>query len=229
VKPEERDVPLSENGNVAQPASRRARLSPLTDDELQPGQRQILSRGLNGDNPRKSTLLRTIVRHPALYTAWQPLGNALLRKGVLSPRMRELAILRTAWLCQCDFEWGQHVPIGLVEGLSSAELAGVIEGPGYRGWTASERAVLAAADDLLADNMIQEETWAELAVHFSDKELIELVFLVGHYTMVAWVMRSLAVPLEDGAHGLDAHEYDYDVDSLRTVMGRWFGSRDKSA
>jgi alkylhydroperoxidase family enzyme len=219
-------LPGGEHTAVATPLG--ARMAPLTDAELSSTQREILSRGLERNNPRHSTLLRTIVRHHALYTAWQPLGNELLRKGLLPSRARELAILRTAWLCQCDFEWGQHVPIGLAEGLSPQDVAGVIEGREHPGWTAADSCVVGAADELLAASMIQDETWVELGQHFSDQQVIELIFVIGHYTMMAWVMRSLAIPLEDGAHGLDAHEFEYDEDSQRTVMRRWFGARNKT-
>jgi 4-carboxymuconolactone decarboxylase len=212
--------------DVAKPLG--TRVAPLTDAELSSTQREILSRGLDRNNPRQSTLLRTIVRHPALYTAWQPLGNELLRKGLLPSRARELAILRTAWLCQCDFEWGQHVPIGLAEGLLAEDLAGVVEGRAYSGWSASDSCIVGAADDLLTANMLQDATWVELDRHFSDQQIIELIFVIGHYTMMAWVMRSLAVPLEDGAHGLDAHKFEYDEDSQGTVMRRWFGARNKA-
>src|SRR3979490_2992753 len=50
----------------------------------------------------------TLVRHPDLLRQWMPFTVALAVTGVLSPRLREIAILRTGWLCRAEYEWGQH-------------------------------------------------------------------------------------------------------------------------
>ena len=57
-------------------------------------------------------IFRTLAVHPKLFRSWLPFGGRLLQGSTLTPRSRELVILRTAALCSCDYEWGQHVAIG---------------------------------------------------------------------------------------------------------------------
>src|SRR4051812_32423048 len=76
------------------------RLTPLTEEELNDEQRELLdSTGLG-----RSNMLTTLVRHPGLFRRYNPFGGKLIR-GRLAPRERELVILRTTWLCGCDFLW----------------------------------------------------------------------------------------------------------------------------
>jgi len=77
---------------------------------LPPGERDAESRALIdsiGSNATDNTF-DTLVRHPNLLRQWMPFTVALAVTGVLPPRLRELAILRTGWLCHAEYEWGQH-------------------------------------------------------------------------------------------------------------------------
>ena len=56
-------------------------------------------------------VVRTMVRHPDLFARQVDIGIYLLRQGALSGAERELAILRTGWLCQAPYEWGEHVMV----------------------------------------------------------------------------------------------------------------------
>src|SRR5690349_15021200 len=54
-------------------------------------------------------LFRTLARHPSLGDRMRPLGSALLGRGALPPRVRELLLLRTCARCGAEYEWGVHV------------------------------------------------------------------------------------------------------------------------
>jgi 4-carboxymuconolactone decarboxylase len=205
------------------------RIRPLEGGELSEQARDLLAFGTIDGVPRSSTLLRTLVRHPDLYRKWVPFANLLLRKSRLSVRERELAILRIAWLCESDFEWGQHVEIALASGVARDELDALTIGSADSRWTSAEKAVIAAAEDLHTRDVISDGTWSDLRASFSPEELLELIFLIGHYNMLAWVVRSLGIPLEEGAHGLNAHLSAADEESHRRVVARWIGSPDTRA
>src|SRR5690242_12311438 len=67
-------------------------------------------------------LVFTLLRHPDLYQRVADLSIQLLGHGLLSPRQRELVVLRTAWLCQAPYEWGEHVKLAKAAGVTSAEI-----------------------------------------------------------------------------------------------------------
>src|SRR4051794_36175249 len=100
------------------------RIPPLTDAELDGSQRDLLA----GDGLRLN-IFRTLARHPGLFRKWLPFGGKLLAGGKLSPRDRELVILRTAFRCRARYEWAQHVAIARTAGLADDEIARVAVGP----------------------------------------------------------------------------------------------------
>jgi alkylhydroperoxidase family enzyme len=204
------------------PATWQARIGPLADEELSSEARELLAMGTPDGEPRSSTFLGTMVRHPRLYRKWAPFSAWLLMRGELSARSRELAILRTAWLCQAEFEWGQHTEIAVAAGLTVEEVSRVTLGPADDGWAPEDRAVILAVDELHDADIIGPATWSALADQFDERQLIELIFVIGHYHLVAWVQKSLKTPLENGARGLDAHEWIRDRPGAGQAVARWF-------
>ena len=148
-----------------------------------------------------SNIFATLVRHPGLFRHWLPFGGKLLA-GKLPPRERELLILRTGWHCRSSYEWGQHVLMARLSGLTDDEIARVPEGPAAPGWSAFDVVLLRAADELHAGARISDETWAALADRYDERQLVEVPMLVGHYHMVAFTLNSLGVEREAGVPGL---------------------------
>ncbi len=148
---------------------------------------------------RDLNIFATLVRHPRLFNRWSAFGGTLLRRGELADRHRELLVLRTAWHCRADYEWGQHVAIAAAAGLSETEIARVPEGPHAPGWSELDAALLRAADELHADSCIGESTWARLAAELDEHQLIEVCMVVGQYHLVAFTLNSLGVQPEADA------------------------------
>jgi len=178
------------------------RIPPLPPDEQDEQARELLAQVQIADAPDAPTanIFSTLVRHPGLFRRWLPFGGKLLA-GKLPARERELLILRTAWLCQAEYEWAQHAVIGRAVGLSDAEIDRVRDGPDAAGWDPFEVTLLCAADELHASARIDEATWNELTSRYDEQQLIEVPMLVGAYHMVAFTLNALGVPLEAGVEG----------------------------
>jgi alkylhydroperoxidase family enzyme len=173
------------------------RLPPLNDAELNPAQAEIIA----GFKARGAdyNIFRTFVRDPGALRAFMVWGSHILSNdNPLGPRRRELAILRTGFLCKAGYEWAQHVRIGQQAGLTDAEIAGLKQGPLSDCWDAADRALLMATDQLVADHFIADAAWAALAGHFSEGEVLALIFTVGQYTMVSMFLNSAGVQLDPG-------------------------------
>jgi alkylhydroperoxidase family enzyme len=139
---------------------------------------------------------------PAVFASFLELGTELSSSATIPPRERELAILRVGWLCGAPYEWGEHVIVARRVGLSEEEIERVIEGSAAAGWTERERTLLRAVEELHVDAMIADATWADLARHFDERQLIELPMLVGHYHTTAFVQNALRIPLGPKNRGL---------------------------
>jgi alkylhydroperoxidase family enzyme len=147
----------------------------------------------------------TALRHPSLYRSHTALAILLMSEGELSPRDRELAVLRTGWLCEAPFEWGEHVAMGKrVAGLTTEEIERVTVGSTAPGWNEHDRAIMKAVEELNDDAMISNETWAILTKRLDDKQLIELPILVAQYMGVAFLQNSMRVRMLAGNIGLQA-------------------------
>ncbi len=146
----------------------------------------------------------TMLRHPGLWEQITALSVQLSGRGQLSVRERELAILRTGWLCQAPFEWGEHVKFGKSMGITSEEVERVTVGSSAPGWDEHERALMRAVEELHTEQMISDDTWDTLSRRLSDTQLFELTVLVGQFTTVAYWQNSLRIPLGEGNVGLAA-------------------------
>jgi 4-carboxymuconolactone decarboxylase len=188
------------------------RLTPLEPAQRTEEQRELLV-GVWGDDV--PNLFNTVARHPALYRSWFPFCIQLLTDSVFSPRERELLIIRTASLCGSAYELGHHLRLGAKVGLSDRDLA-ALTGEGSHDWAPRERLLVAAADELHAQHMISDATWRGLSALLSIEQLVELPMLVGHYILLAGMLRSLGVPLETEQVASKLDSIEVPLDSRHT-------------
>lgn len=146
--------------------------------------------------PKALNALGTLAQYPALTRAFNTLNGHLLFATTLSERHRELLVLRVAAVRKSAYEWAQHVVLGEEVGLTSDEIRRIAEGPGAPGWSVLEGAMISAVDELISEAVISDGTWDRLAAELSDDQLMDLVFTVGAYDLLAMAFRSFRVALD---------------------------------
>jgi alkylhydroperoxidase family enzyme len=191
---------------VAEVNGQPPRIAPLADHELSAEamdycRRLRVSLGIpeSGLIPQVTA---TMLRHPELNEAQTQMGIMLAGKGRISPRERELAVLRGAWVTGAPFEWSEHVVIARRFGITGEEIGRVIEGGAATGWSRHESALLTGVDELLSRFMLSDATWAVLAETWDEQQLLEFPILVGVYAATAMQQNSLRVRTEGGKPGL---------------------------
>jgi len=147
--------------------------------------------------PKGLNVLGMLALHPALAQAFNTFNGHILFATTLSPRQREMLVLRVAAVRQATYEWKQHLVLAADAGLTQEEVARIAEGPDASGWSTLDAAILRAADELLADAMVTDATWEVLAAGLEVQQLMDLVFTVGAYDALAMAFRSFAIPLDD--------------------------------
>jgi 4-carboxymuconolactone decarboxylase len=175
---------------------RPVRLAPLPADQWDDAVQQALAVMLPEErrNPDDaSNILSTFVRHPALTKEFLRFNVHLLFRSTLPPRLRELAILRVAHRTDSEYEWFQHVKMGLREGLTEDEIAGV-----QRGEAADEfdRTVLTGVDELMDSYELSDATWSALGAQFDERQRMDFVFTVGCYITVAMALKTFGIELD---------------------------------
>ncbi|MBX3313306.1 MAG: carboxymuconolactone decarboxylase family protein [Actinobacteria bacterium] len=137
--------------------------------------------------------LGTFLHHPTLARSFHTFNGHILFATTLSARQRELVILRVAHLRSSQYEWDQHVLLAHDAEITDDEIARVAAGPDAAGWDPLEAALVRAADELLDDAMVTDDTWAVLADGLDTQQLLDLVFTVGAYDLVAMAFRTFGV------------------------------------
>ena len=173
------------------------RIGPLPVDRWTEEERELLRGNLaradryltgDADAPPMPSVLGLLARHPRVGAPWLAFNGALLDEGALDPRDRELLILRVGHRTNCRYQWTQHLDLARAAGLTPEHLAAVAEGTGSPVWNEHDHDLLRAADQLVDDHSIDEETWKRLAARFDERLLLELLFVVGGYVCLAMVL-----------------------------------------
>ena len=164
----------------------------------------VLSRWKEGGvDVRGMNVLGTLAHHPPLAKAFMTFNAHVAGDSTLSTRIRELAILRGSWLRRGEYEFVQHVILGKRAGLTEADLERVQQGPDAVGWDPVEAHLVRAVDELYGDGRIADTTWAPLRANFTAVQIMDLIFLVGCYDMLATAIKTFDIPLEPGVAPLD--------------------------
>jgi 4-carboxymuconolactone decarboxylase len=173
----------------------------LSDEEASPEVLKILK--------ARSLVLnvqRMMANAQGIFPARSKLSNALFTQIKLDPRLRELAILRTAKDCRSIYEWTQHVPAAKHVGVTDEQIAAIEEWPAAKCFTEVERLVLRLTDEVNANVKASRETVEALKKHVGAREIIELLIIIGHWRQTASVLETIGVELEDFAGKLNILE-----------------------
>ena len=173
------------------------RIQPVTDpsDEIL----ELYERGgMRAPDGSTLNIFATLANHPKLLKRWMVFATHVMSKNTLSPRDRELAILRVGVLCRSPYEFGQHVVIAARCDITPAEIDQVRVGPTHPAWTPLEAALLTAVDELHEHSRILDDTWTTLAAAYSDEQMIDIIFTVGQYHLVSFALNSCGVELDEG-------------------------------
>ncbi len=173
------------------------RVTPLTAEELQPDIREMLLRPGGFEHGKLLNVFATLSRNPNLVKRWSPLANHLLFKSSLPPRERELVIMRAGWMAGSPYEWGQHVQIARDQcGFSEAGFRAITVGSTDPHWSSpGEKVLLQMAEQLYVQQFIEDDVWAALNQHFSEKQIVDAIFTACNYTTLA--LNVMGVTLDD--------------------------------
>jgi len=170
-------------------------LLPYADETKVPEKtREILNRGRVTLNVAKM-----MANSDAAFYPFSMLGNSLLTKSKLNPRLRELAILRTAKVSNSVYEWTQHVPIARDTGVTEEQVAAVENWQSAKCFSDIDRTVLKFTDEVARNVKGSRQTLEELKKHMGPAEIVELIISIGFWGMVARVLETTEVDLEDFA------------------------------
>jgi alkylhydroperoxidase family enzyme len=181
-----------------------ARIPPLEPSEWTPEQRKRFDP--NGTGQRAANVFVTFVRNPPADRIRGPINQHILNSTTLSVRQRETLLMRIGVLCRSEYEWAAHSRLGRRAGMTDADVARIIAGPGGApesgGGDPLALALIRATDELYRDDRVTDDTWAALAKGLDTKQLLDVLIAVGGY-------RSTSMAINSAGVQLDANMADY--------------------
>lgn len=126
------------------------------------------------------------------------LGGAILGKQKLDARLREICLLHAMRLQHGEYEYVQHVPVAKALGATGAQIAALEAGRADdASFSDADRAALRFTREVVEKVAASEAALAGVRRFLSDREVVELIVMVGFYSMLARLTESTGVELDE--------------------------------
>ncbi len=157
---------------------------------------EVVHQGL-AQLPVQLNIFRLLAHAETAFVPSLLLGRAILGQLELDPKIRELVILEVAKETEARYEWVQHVPIAQATGVTDEQITlvdrGVLEAEVF---DRKERLALAVAREVLREPCLSDATFEQVRLHFSPREIVEVLLTVGYYQMLARLMTILEIDID---------------------------------
>lgn len=144
---------------------------------------------------------RALANADKVFTGWMEAGRAALSSPVLPFRLRELVVLRTAYLMDCRYELGQHNDIARTAGLSDREIKALTCESDWEklAFDDTERAVVRLTSELVTTRNVSGELFDRVHIALGSEATVEVLMLIGRYAGLALMLNALDVDLDESA------------------------------
>jgi 4-carboxymuconolactone decarboxylase len=151
------------------------------------------------NNLPKLNLFKMLGHGGRLGLAVVKLGSGILRKGTVSPDLREMAIIRTGILCGSRYEVHQHRKVARLIKMPEEKIEALAAGSASPVFSDLERLVVRFTEELVVNVRVSNDVFEALGEHFNHEQLVELVITVGYYMMMCRFMETFDIDIESGA------------------------------
>jgi AhpD family alkylhydroperoxidase len=144
---------------------------------------------------------RTLANAEKVFTGWMVAGNAALTSPTLPTRLREIVVLRTAYLMDCAYELGQHRDVARTAGVSADEIDAILSDNDWQAmpFDAIELAVLELTTELLTTQSVSAETFDRVHRAIGSEATVEVLMVINRYAGLALMLNALDVDLDESA------------------------------
>ena len=139
-----------------------------------------------------------IAHSPALAVSCMQTVKDQFTALELPDRDREVVILTVATLAECEYEWIQHVELSEAVGISSTARQSIRSKDfGADTLTARDRIIITFVQEIVDTPRVHDEVFAEVRQLFTPREIVELIFTIGYWGLVARLLETLEVDFDD--------------------------------
>ena len=169
---------------------------------------ESITRGKRGEGRAPETFLtpeggmkgpfNALLFSPVFGEVVQRLGEVVRFESSMPPLLREMAILMVSAKWQAHYEWWAHEKIATQEGLDRSIIASIAEGliPDFK--HPAEAVVYHFAQELLETQQVSDERYEAAVELLGEAGVVELVILLGFYTLISMSLNVFKVSLPAG-------------------------------
>ncbi len=144
---------------------------------------------------------RALANAEKVFTGWMVAGDAALASPVLPRRLRELIVLRTAYLMDCAYELGQHKDVAQTAGVDSDSINAVLSDSDWQtaGFDTTELAVLRLTTELVTTRRVTAPLFEQVHTALGSEATMEALMVINRYAGLALMLNALEVDLDETA------------------------------
>jgi AhpD family alkylhydroperoxidase len=142
---------------------------------------------------------RALANAEKVITGWMLAGREALTSPVVPRRLRELVVLRTAYLMDCPYELGQHNDIARTAGVTEGEIKAVVSDSEWQtiDFDPVELAVLHLASELVTARGVSAQLFDQVHTALGSEATVEVLMIIGRYAGLALMLNALDVDLDE--------------------------------
>jgi 4-carboxymuconolactone decarboxylase len=140
-----------------------------------------------------------LLRAPEICEHAARLGEHLRWGSSLPSRLSELAIILTARSLRAQYEWYAHAPLAEKAGVPAAAIEAIRKGETPRFTASDEALVYRIVSELQKTQRLSDASFAAAVGTLGERGLIEIIAIIGYYTLIGNTLNVFQVALPPGA------------------------------
>ena len=175
-----------------------SRLSEPNPEQLSPEQKAIYDDIASSPRGGVRGPFKVLIHSPGLCDRVQKLGAFVRYDCSVPQKLREMAILVTAQRLKAEYEWFAHEPHAAEAGLAQDIIESIRAGERPNFSETAEEVVYNFTTELQQTTRVGDPTYQAALALLGERGVVDLVGLLGHYTLIAMTLNTFEVPIPDG-------------------------------
>jgi 4-carboxymuconolactone decarboxylase len=176
-----------------------ARYHEITPAEMNPDQRRVHDLIVAGRRGRFGGPFQLLIGAPEICEHAAKLGEHLRWGTSLPARLSELAIIATARFWRAQYEWYAHAPLAEEAGVPAAAVEAIRRGETPSFEQPDEALVYRICTALFNTRHLSDGAFNEAVAVLGERGLVEVVAIIGYYTLIGNTLNVFEVAVPDGA------------------------------
>jgi 4-carboxymuconolactone decarboxylase len=174
------------------------RMPPIPEEQLTAAQREAKKEIESGARGELRGPYWPILRSPGFLKSVHRVGEYTRYHCALDHRINEMATLMGARAWTQQYAWNAHYGKALKAGLKPEIVEALAEGRRPEGMAKDEETLHDFVTEVLANKCVSDATYDRAVAQFGEEGVIDILGIVGYYSMLAMIMNVARTRLTDG-------------------------------